>query len=81
MFRFVNPFRTDNLEFRHEQAIDEAEGKEMLKGMAADCKEKEGASDADVEEMINKKIPTNKPAKCLNACMMDQFGVVSLLVS
>lgn len=56
--------------------MDEAEGKEMLKGMAADCKEKEGATDEDVDGMINKDIPTTKPAKCLNACMMDQFGVV-----
>lgn len=58
------------------KAMDEAEGKEMLKGMAADCKEKEGASDEDVDLMVNKGIPTNKPGKCLNACMMDQFGVV-----
>lgn len=58
------------------RAMDEAEGKEMLKGMAADCKEKEGASDDDVDGMVNKAIPTTKPGKCLNACMMDQFGVV-----
>lgn len=58
------------------QAIDEAEGKEMLKGMAAECKTKEGATDADVDDMVDKKLPSTKPAKCLNACMMEQFGVV-----
>lgn len=56
--------------------MDEAEAKEMLKGMAAECKEKEGATDADMDGMIAKEIPTSKTGKCLNACMMDQFGVV-----
>lgn len=50
----------------------------MMKGMAADCKEKEGATDADVDDMIAKNMPSTKPAKCLTACMMDQFGVVRM---
>lgn len=48
----------------------------MVRGMAAECKEKEGASDAEVDDMIDKKMPTTQPGKCLNACMMDQFGIV-----
>lgn len=57
--------------------MDEAEGKEMIRGMASDCKEKEKATDKDVENMINKVKPTSKEAKCLNSCMMAQFGIVS----
>lgn len=49
----------------------------MIRGMAAECKEKTGASDAELEEMIDKNLPTTQPGKCLNACMMDQFGIVS----
>lgn len=56
--------------------MDENEGKEMLRGMASDCKTKEGASDDEVNGMINKELPTTQSAKCLNACMMEQFGVV-----
>lgn len=52
----------------------------MVRGMAAECKEKEGASDAEVDDMVDKKMPSTKPAKCLNACMMEQFGIVLYLV-
>lgn len=49
----------------------------MARGMASTCKESEGASDDEVDEMINKTEPTTMTGKCLNACMMEQFGVVS----
>lgn len=58
--------------------MDKEEGKAMIRGMASDCKETEKASDEDVENMINKVKPTTKEAKCLNACMMTQFGVVCI---
>lgn len=50
---------------------------EMLKGMAADCIEKTGATDDDLNEMVAKKPPTTKSGKCLAFCMMNQFNCVS----
>lgn len=58
-------------------AIDKEEAKEMFRNMSQECKEKEGAGDADVEMMINEKYPETNEGKCLMACMYEQFGVVS----
>lgn len=58
--------------------MDEEEGKDMIRAMAADCKAETGANDEDVENMIGKKMPTTQPAKCLNACMMKTFNMVNI---
>lgn len=60
--------------------MDEEEGKEMIRAMASDCKTESLASDEDVENMIAKKMPETKPAKCLNACMMKLFNIVNIII-
>ncbi|KFB36232.1 hypothetical protein ZHAS_00003343 [Anopheles sinensis] len=53
--------------------VDDA--KEMLRGLASDCKAKEGASDDDVDGFVNDVPPKTRTEKCLVACMQEQFGV------
>lgn len=60
--------------------MDQEEGKDMIRAMAADCKAETGASDSDVDNMIDKKMPDSKPAKCLNACMMKLFNIVNIII-
>lgn len=43
------------------------------------CKEKEGASDKDLKELINDVLPTTKEGKCLNACVMELVGIVNII--
>lgn len=57
--------------------MDEEEGREMIRGMAASCKEKVGATDEHVDNMLNKEDPVDQPDKCLRGCLMEQFGIVS----
>ncbi|XP_053671798.1 general odorant-binding protein 28a-like [Anopheles nili] len=54
------------------EKVDQA--KEMLRGLAAECKTKEGASDADLEVFINDEPLATPQQKCLAACLMEQFG-------
>lgn len=58
------------------RAMDKKEAKEMFRGMSAECKEQENATDADVETMVNENYPETMPGKCLVACMQEQFGIV-----
>nr|XP_040223910.1 general odorant-binding protein 19d-like [Anopheles coluzzii] len=51
------------------------QAKEMLRGLAAECKTKEGATDEDVEGFVNDKMPESRTQKCLAGCMQEQFGV------
>ncbi|XP_058129916.1 general odorant-binding protein 28a-like [Anopheles ziemanni] len=53
--------------------VDEA--KEMLRGLASECKGKEGASDDDVDGFVNDVPPKTRTEKCLVACMQEQFGL------
>lgn len=46
--------------------------------MAADCIEKTGATEDDVNGMCEKKTPSTKTGKCLAFCMMNQFNCVSI---
>ncbi|XP_055608604.1 general odorant-binding protein 19d-like [Uranotaenia lowii] len=52
-----------------------AQAKEMLRNMAQDCKEKEGATDGDVDGFVDEKTPETKVQKCLHSCMQEQFGI------
>lgn len=47
-----------------------------MKGVFADCKGKEGATDAELEEVLAKKPPTTKGSKCLHACAHENMGMV-----
>uniref|UniRef100_A0A182VRN5 Odorant-binding protein 13 n=1 Tax=Anopheles minimus TaxID=112268 RepID=A0A182VRN5_9DIPT len=51
------------------------QAKEMLRGLASECKTKEGATDDDVERFVNDKMPESRTQKCLAGCMQEQFGI------
>ncbi|XP_055547205.1 general odorant-binding protein 19d-like [Wyeomyia smithii] len=60
------------------EATDEekkAQGKEMLRSLAQECKKNEGATDEDVEGVVEDKMPETTVQKCLHSCMQKQFGV------
>lgn len=40
--------------------LDDPDTKDMIKGMAQDCKEQEKASDTDVDRIVNKSYPETK---------------------
>jgi hypothetical protein len=42
---------------------------EMMRSMSDECKKNEGASDLDVDMMIDEKYPQSKEGKCMIACM------------
>uniref|UniRef100_A0AAG5CTT0 Odorant-binding protein 13 n=2 Tax=Anopheles atroparvus TaxID=41427 RepID=A0AAG5CTT0_ANOAO len=63
-FAFVS-VKTDDME----------EAKEMLRGLAAECKKQEGASDDDVDGFVNDVPPQTRTEKCLAGCMQEQFGL------
>lgn len=54
-----------------------AEQKQMLMGIAQECKISEDASDDDMGRLLEKKAPETKEGKCLFACIMEQMDVVS----
>ena len=44
--------------------------------MMQDCKKSEGASDKDVEDVLNLIVPESKEGKCMCKCLQEQFGLV-----
>ncbi|XP_035902367.1 general odorant-binding protein 19d-like [Anopheles stephensi] len=58
-----------------DQGEEMEQAKEMLRGLAAECKTKEGATDDDVEGFVNDKMPESRTQKCLAGCMQEQFGI------
>ncbi|XP_058062723.1 general odorant-binding protein 19d-like [Anopheles bellator] len=57
------------------KADEVSDAKQMLRGLTAECKTKEGASDTDVDGFVNDEAPETRTQKCLVACMQEQFGV------
>lgn len=51
---------------------------EKLRGMAAQCKAKEDATDDDINSMMALEFPKTPSGKCLHACMQETIGVVSI---
>lgn len=49
---------------------------QKLTAVAKVCQTQEGATDADVQEVINRVQPTTDTSKCLRACMFETFGSV-----
>lgn len=45
------------------------------------CKEKEGAADDDLKEMIAHQVPTTPKGKCFGACIFETIGIVSSIES
>lgn len=52
------------------------ERRAMEKSLLAECKTKEGATDADVTAAMAREMPSTKPAKCMHACMVETIGLV-----
>lgn len=57
----------------HPQSTDEMK---IMEGIVMNCMAKEGASEADLAEMMGFKLPSTKTGQCLNACIMETFGIV-----
>lgn len=55
------------------------ERKAIAAQLAATCKEKEGATDADVQVFAAHEHPTTHSGKCLTACVMETIGAVRIL--
>lgn len=49
---------------------------ELLKAKIKDCAAKEGASDADVQEIFDHKPPSTRGGKCTAACVGETGGVI-----
>ncbi|XP_021705225.1 general odorant-binding protein 19d [Aedes aegypti] len=52
-----------------------AQAKEMMRGMAEECKKKEGATDEDVEALLEDKTPETEVQKCFLSCFQHQFQI------
>lgn len=48
---------------------------EIRRNLAQSCKEREGASDGDVEGLITAVEPVTRVRKCLQSCFQQQHGV------
>lgn len=49
----------------------------MFLKMAKECATKEGASSADIDELIAHKPASGKGGKCIRACLFETVGIVS----
>lgn len=61
------------------KAMDKEEAQGMFRDMSIDCRDKEGATVDDIEEMVAGGYPSTRPGQCTMACMLDQFGIVNFL--
>lgn len=52
---------------------------ELLKQTIKDCASKEGATEADVKEIFERKPPSSQGGKCTLACVGETAGMVSQL--
>ncbi len=48
----------------------------MYKDLVQNCKAQEGASDSDIQEIASHKLPSTRPGQCLNACVLENVGMV-----
>lgn len=65
----------------HVECMTASEQKQMLMGVAQECKASEDASDDDLGKLVEKKAPDTKEGKCMFACIMEQMDLVSLKVN
>lgn len=56
--------------------MDEESFNGVFKQLAQDCKNKEGASDDDIECILGRDVPSTKPGQCLFVCLLVQYGMV-----
>lgn len=50
--------------------------KQMVKDAAKKCQGDTGASEQDVDDLSDKKLPSTQEGKCLTACVAKQFNIV-----
>lgn len=50
---------------------------EHLKSAILSCGEKKGATQADIDEVLERKPPSTPIAKCVEACTIEAGGIVS----
>lgn len=48
----------------------------LVNGVFTECKVKEGASDADLAEVVARKAPSTIGSKCIYACSQEAHGMV-----
>uniref|UniRef100_A0A182JNI0 Odorant-binding protein 13 n=1 Tax=Anopheles christyi TaxID=43041 RepID=A0A182JNI0_9DIPT len=72
---FFGMFATAMISVQADQDEEVKQAKEMMRGLAAECKTKEGATDEDVDGFVNDKMPESRTQKCLAGCMQEQFGI------
>lgn len=65
-----------NLIYFEQESSDEME--KFIADQATFCQKDTNASDKDVKELLDGAEPTTKVAKCLNACLMNKLGIVSV---
>lgn len=56
--------------------MSEEERQAMYMELIGGCKVQEGSTDADVQEIVSKEIPTARSGHCLNACIFEKSGLV-----
>lgn len=60
-------------------AVTLEEQKQMLIGIANECKALEGASDDDVGRLAERLRPETREGSCLFACILEKLNMVRLL--
>lgn len=50
----------------------------MAAQIAGTCKDKEGATDADLATFLARDAPATQSGKCLVACFLETIGIVSV---
>lgn len=50
----------------------------MAKELISDCAEREGGTQADADHILARKMPAAKIHKCINACVGESVGLVSV---
>ena len=49
---------------------------QMVQTVMMNCKSQEGPSDSDIGEVRGYLVPSTKPGRCFNACLMEHFGLI-----
>lgn len=49
----------------------------MAVAIANACKTTEGATDADIKQLLQHNMPTTNTAKCMHACIMEAIGLIN----
>lgn len=59
------------------KGFSEDQKREMVRLMAKNCMKQEKATDADLDELVKRDLPTTPTSKCLRACIMESLNLVN----